>query len=58
MAKTTAQPLYKVECDPECGFLVRNHNEVELVSLVITHCVNTHNKSPSDKEVRGWVKRD
>lgn len=57
MAKTQSVQLYQVECAPECGFLNRNHNEAELVSIVIGHCLNTHNKVVTEKDVRGDVRR-
>ena len=57
MTKTMAQQLYQVECDPACGFLVRNHNETEIVPIVIAHCLNTHNKVLSADEARKSVKR-
>ena len=57
MAKTVTQQLYQVECDPACGFLTRNHNEAELIPFVITHCLNTHSKTLSEKDARGLVRR-
>lgn len=57
MAKTQTVALYQVECEPACGFLIRNHNETELSPIVITHCLNTHNKTVSEKDVRGMVTR-
>lgn len=57
MAKTVSQQLYQVECAPECGFLTRNHNEAELIPIVITHCLNTHNKTITEKDVRSDIKR-
>lgn len=57
MSKTVTQTLYKIECDAECGFLVRNHNENELLSLAITHCVNTHNKAVTADDLRPGMKR-
>ena len=29
-----AEELKKVECDPTCGFMVRTHDEKELVEIV------------------------
>jgi predicted small metal-binding protein len=56
MAKTVTQKLYQVECAPACGFLVRNHNETELVPIVITHCLNTHNQVQTVDQVRGMIR--
>lgn len=57
MTKTVSQTLYKVECAPECGFLIRNHNETELVSIVIAHCLGSHNKTVSAPDVKGMIQR-
>ena len=57
MAKTMTQQLYQVECDPACGFLVRNHNEAEIIPIVITHCLNTHSKALSVEDARASIKR-
>ena len=57
MAKTATQQLYQVECDPACGFLIRNHNEAEIVPIVIGHCLNTHNKVLSVEDARKGVQR-
>lgn len=39
-----AQNLQKISCDPECGFMVQDHNEDELLKLAKEHVDNTHPK--------------
>lgn len=55
MAKTIQ--LYQVECDAQCGFLSRNHNEAELVAMLITHCVNTHHEPTTEAKARADIRR-
>ncbi len=57
MPSTTTQTLYQVDCDPACGFLTRNHNDAELIPIVIAHCLNSHQKALSEKDVRGFMKK-
>ena len=48
--------LKKVECDPTCGFMVRSHDEKELVDLVIQHAKKSHNMDVSEKDVKEKMK--
>lgn len=57
MAKTQTVQLYQVECAPECGFLIRDHDQTEIVPILITHCVNTHSNALSAEEARKLIKR-
>jgi predicted small metal-binding protein len=53
---TMAEKLKKVECDPNCGFLVRSHDEKELVDVAIQHAKKAHNKVITDKDARTMMK--
>ncbi len=44
--------LKKIECDPTCGFMVRSHDEKELIELVKQHAKKSHNMSVSEKDIR------
>jgi len=44
--------LKKVECDPKCGFIVRSHDEKEIIDLVTQHAKKSHNMSVTEKYVR------
>jgi predicted small metal-binding protein len=47
-----AGTLKKVECDPKCGFMVRSHDEKEVVDLAIKHAKKSHNMTISEKDVK------
>ena len=48
--------LYTVECSPDCGFKVQDHNSAELTDIVKLHASKSHNKTMSDKEIQGMMK--
>jgi len=60
MSKSEMQmgPLKSVACDPACGFMVRSHSEKELLSMVKTHAKKMHNKTMTDKDVKGMMKTE
>lgn len=39
-----------VECGPKCGFMVRNHEKKELVSMVQQHMKQTHKTTFSETD--------
>lgn len=54
--KDDMHALKSVTCDPTCGFMVRSHDEKELISMVKEHSKNIHNKDLTDKEVMAMMK--
>jgi predicted small metal-binding protein len=54
--KTEKQVLKQVSCDPSCGFMVRSHDEKELVQIVIAHAKNAHNKDLTEADVKAMMK--
>ncbi len=48
--------LKKIECDPTCGFMIRSHDERELIDVVTQHAKKSHNMSISEKEVKEKIK--
>ena len=54
--KDNMHALKSVTCDPTCGFMVRSHDEKELVTMVKEHSKNVHNKEMTDKEVIAMIK--
>jgi len=48
--------LKQIECDPDCGFLVRSHDEKEVMSIGATHAKKMHKMSPSQAEIKAMVK--
>lgn len=53
---TMTQDLKKVECDPSCGFMVRTHDEKELIEIVKTHAKKVHNMTVTDKDIKDKMK--
>jgi predicted small metal-binding protein len=51
-----AEKLKKVECDPQCGFLVRSHDEKEIVEVAIQHMKKAHGKFITEKDVKPMMK--
>lgn len=45
-----------VECDPTCGFMIRSHDNVELVSIIKNHVHSAHQQTLSDQDVREKMK--
>ena len=51
-----AEKLKQVECDPKCGFLVRSHDEKEIVEVAIQHMKKAHSKVITEKDARTMMK--
>jgi len=49
------QELKKIECDPKCGFMVRSHNEKELIQIAIQHVKNAHNLLLTEKDAKAKI---
>ena len=54
--KGDSHGLKLVMCDPDCGFMVRSHDEKELVTMVKEHSKNIHKKEMSDKDAMALIK--
>ncbi len=48
--------LKKIECDPTCGFMIRSHDEKELIDIVTRHAKKSHNMNISEKDVKEKIK--
>ena len=48
--------IYMIECAPECGFKVQDHNTAELTEIVKLHAAKSHSKKMSDKEIQSMIK--
>ena len=55
MSKMTGS-LKKIECDPTCGFMIRSHDEKELIDIVTRHAKKSHNMDISEKDVKKKIK--
>lgn len=51
-----AENLKKIECDPMCGFMIRSHDEKELVEVAKQHLKKIHKMKLSDKEAKERIK--
>ena len=51
-----APELKKIECDAECGFMVRSHDEKELVEVATQHVKKIHKMAASEKDMRAKIK--
>jgi len=48
--------LKKIECDPGCGFLVRSHDEREIIDITKSHVKKQHKKDVTDDDLRPMIK--
>jgi predicted small metal-binding protein len=51
-----AEKLKKIECDPNCGFMVRSHDEKEIIEITTQHAKKSHNMTITEKDVRDMLK--
>jgi predicted small metal-binding protein len=51
-----AETLKQVECDPKCGFMVRSHDEKEIIEIVMQHAKKCHNMTISEKDIKAMIK--
>jgi len=50
------QVMKKIECEPACGFMIRSHDEKELIEVVKAHAKKAHNMTVTDKDVKDKMK--
>ncbi len=48
--------LKEVECDPKCGFLIRSHDEKEVVEIAMRHAKKYHDMTITEKDVKDMMK--
>jgi predicted small metal-binding protein len=51
-----AEILKQIECDPKCGFLVRSHDETEIVRIAKEHAEKAHKMTITEKDVKEMMK--
>jgi predicted small metal-binding protein len=51
-----ADKLKAIECDPMCGFMVRSHDEKEVLDIAKNHVKLIHLKDVAIDELRGMLK--
>lgn len=47
--------LKRVECDPECGFMIQSHDEEEVVEATQKHAEKAHNMKTSKEDIRAMM---
>lgn len=59
MPTTTAtkNQLWEIDCAPECGFMVREHNQKALLAETQAHLKMVHNWTKTDKEILGMARK-
>lgn len=50
--KEKKQQLKKIDCGPECGFMIRSHDEKEIIEATRKHVKQFHGKDMSEQEVK------
>jgi predicted small metal-binding protein len=48
--------LKKIECDSTCGFMVRSHDEKELIEIATQHAKKSHNMTVAEKDIKAKIK--
>ncbi len=56
MKQSKKGELKMVECGPECGFMVRSHDDDEIVNMTMKHVKDSHHTSVSRNEVKDMMK--
>ena len=49
-------PVYSVQCDSPCSFMVSGHDKKEVIAVVIDHVKTHHNMTMTEKDVEPMVK--
>jgi predicted small metal-binding protein len=50
--KEKMKDLKQIDCGPECGFMIRSHDEKELLDLTKMHVKGAHNLKMTDADLR------
>ena len=61
MSKTEAKagPLKSISCDETCGFMIRSHDEKEIMAVASAHIKKNHPEMKmSKKEMMGMIKTE
>jgi len=45
------QKLYRISCEPECGFAVQSHDREETKDFAASHLADKHDMEITDKEL-------
>ena len=48
--------MKKIECEPQCGFMVRSHDMDELKKFGLSHAKNIHHMDVTNKDVEDMIR--
>ena len=48
--------LKTIECDPKCGFMVRSHDEKEVMNVAKVHAKKSHNMDATENDLKKMLK--
>lgn len=51
-----AKEMKQIECPAPCSFMVKSHDEKEIVELAVQHAQKMHNMKITEKDVKGMIK--
>jgi len=51
-----AKRLKKIECPPECGFIIQSHDEKEIIEIAKQHAIKSHKMTITEKELKAMMK--
>jgi predicted small metal-binding protein len=51
-----AETLKQIECEPKCGFLIRSHDEKELIRIGMEHAKTAHGMTVTEKDAKEMMK--
>ncbi|MDA8087556.1 MAG: DUF1059 domain-containing protein [Nitrospiraceae bacterium] len=50
--KEKKHQLKQIDCGPECGFLIRSHDEKEIVDITKKHVKQFHGMDMSEQDIK------
>jgi predicted small metal-binding protein len=53
-----AKKMKMIKCGPPCGFMVKSHDEDEIVDIAVRHVKNFHNMKLTKKDIEQMRKTD
>src|SRR5712691_11325579 len=51
-------PLKSITCDPACGFMVRSHDEKEVIAMAKSHAKKKHKMDLTDAKAKEMMKSE
>lgn len=48
--------MAEIDCSPECGFMVRSHDEKEAIQIAKQHAKEIHHENHTDDDMKKYMK--